>query len=111
LTKPFIATSSRTQSGSVCPRHAGLVLAALTLVAAVANLNLAVANVALPSIGDQQEPHGSGNRHIIVLDRQLRLLKAANPDVYDQSVSSASRPSAYFPAATARMDPINCAGV
>jgi MFS transporter, DHA2 family, multidrug resistance protein len=33
------------------PQHSGLVLAALILVAAVANLNLAVANVALPDIG------------------------------------------------------------
>src|SRR5207247_3526966 len=33
------------------PANAGLVLLALILVAAVANLNLAVANVALPSIG------------------------------------------------------------
>src|SRR3954454_24132557 len=33
------------------PQRAGLVLTALILVAAVANLNLAVANVALPSIG------------------------------------------------------------
>src|SRR5580765_6619847 len=33
------------------PRRGGLVLIALILVAAVANLNLAVANVALPSIG------------------------------------------------------------
>ncbi len=36
---------------STAPRRAGLVLAALIAVAAVANLNLAVANVALPSIG------------------------------------------------------------
>src|SRR5437764_648079 len=36
------------QSG---PKRQGLVLAALILVAAVANLNLAVANVALPDIG------------------------------------------------------------
>lgn len=36
---------------STSPRRAGLVLAALILVAAVANLNLAVANVALPDIG------------------------------------------------------------
>ena len=35
----------------VGPERAGLVLAALILAAAVANLNLAVANVALPSIG------------------------------------------------------------
>jgi len=34
------------------PRSGGLVLGTLILVAAVANLNLAVANVALPSIGD-----------------------------------------------------------
>jgi MFS transporter, DHA2 family, multidrug resistance protein len=34
------------------PRQAGLVLVALILVAAVANLNLAVANVALPDIGE-----------------------------------------------------------
>ena len=33
------------------PERAGLVLIALILVAAVANLNLAVANVALPDIG------------------------------------------------------------
>jgi MFS transporter, DHA2 family, multidrug resistance protein len=36
---------------STSPRRAGLVLASLILVAAVANLNLAVANVALPDIG------------------------------------------------------------
>ncbi len=36
---------------SESPAHAGWVLAALILVAAVANLNLAVANVALPDIG------------------------------------------------------------
>src|SRR5437773_1404705 len=36
---------------SVSPPRGGLVLAALILVAAVANLNLSVANVALPSIG------------------------------------------------------------
>ena len=34
------------------PRNSGLVLTSLILVAAVANLNLSVANVALPSIGD-----------------------------------------------------------
>ena len=34
------------------PARAGTILAALILVAAVANLNLSVANVALPSIGD-----------------------------------------------------------
>ncbi|MBV9173855.1 MAG: MFS transporter [Chloroflexi bacterium] len=37
--------------GSTAPARSGLVLFALILVAAVANLNLAVANVALPSIG------------------------------------------------------------
>jgi NhaP-type Na+/H+ or K+/H+ antiporter len=37
------------QSGA--PDRVGLVLVALILVAAVANLNLSVANVALPSIG------------------------------------------------------------
>jgi MFS transporter, DHA2 family, multidrug resistance protein len=34
------------------PARAGLVLTSLILVAAVANLNLSVANVALPSIGE-----------------------------------------------------------
>src|SRR5262245_48618247 len=34
------------------PERAGLVLVTLILVAAVANLNLSVANVALPSIGE-----------------------------------------------------------
>ena len=37
---------------SSAPERGGLVLAALILVAAVANLNLAVANVALPDIGE-----------------------------------------------------------
>src|SRR4051812_21337056 len=40
-----------TGSSSSSPARAPLVLLALILVAAVANLNLAVANVALPSIG------------------------------------------------------------
>jgi EmrB/QacA subfamily drug resistance transporter len=39
------------EEASSAPNRAGLVLLALILVAAVANLNLAVANVALPSIG------------------------------------------------------------
>src|SRR6266516_5618034 len=38
-------------ASSPAPERAGLVLVALILVAAVANLNLAVANVALPDIG------------------------------------------------------------
>jgi EmrB/QacA subfamily drug resistance transporter len=42
--------SEQTEASSA-PNRAGLVLLALILVAAVANLNLAVANVALPSIG------------------------------------------------------------
>jgi DHA2 family multidrug resistance protein-like MFS transporter len=40
-----------TEQVATAPRRAGLVLATLITVAAVANLNLAVANVALPSIG------------------------------------------------------------
>jgi MFS transporter, DHA2 family, multidrug resistance protein len=39
-------------AGSHAPERAGLVLVALILVAAVANLNLSVANVALPDIGE-----------------------------------------------------------
>jgi len=39
-------------AGGGAPARGGLVLLTLILVAAVANLNLAVANVALPSIGD-----------------------------------------------------------
>jgi DHA2 family multidrug resistance protein-like MFS transporter len=38
-------------AGGQAPERAGLVLAALILVAGVANLNLSVANVALPDIG------------------------------------------------------------
>src|SRR2546426_5918890 len=40
-----------TAGESAAPERSGLVLIALILVAAVANLNLSVANVALPSIG------------------------------------------------------------
>jgi MFS family permease len=43
--------SGPTPSASNQPERSGLVLATLIIVAAVANLNLAVANVALPSIG------------------------------------------------------------
>ena len=44
--------SSRPAAAGAAPERAGLVLIALILVAAVANLNLAVANVALPDIGE-----------------------------------------------------------
>ena len=46
-----MATGRDAQAGSTAPDRGTLVLLALILVAAVANLNLAVANVALPSIG------------------------------------------------------------
>jgi MFS transporter, DHA2 family, multidrug resistance protein len=46
----IVGGMSATEQGRA-PERAGLVLVALILVAAVANLNLAVANVALPSIG------------------------------------------------------------
>src|SRR6186713_2876018 len=45
------AADTRVGAGASSPDRAGLVLVALILVAAVANLNLAVANVALPDIG------------------------------------------------------------
>ncbi|HTZ62597.1 MAG TPA: MFS transporter [Solirubrobacteraceae bacterium] len=48
---PAAAGSSAEDTTSSAPARAGLVLATLILVAAVANLNLSVANVALPSIG------------------------------------------------------------
>jgi EmrB/QacA subfamily drug resistance transporter len=44
-------SASEAGSASTAPERGGAVLLALILVAAVANLNLAVANVALPSIG------------------------------------------------------------
>jgi DHA2 family multidrug resistance protein-like MFS transporter len=43
--------AARSAESAVAPRRAGFILVSLILVAAVANLNLAVANVALPSIG------------------------------------------------------------
>ena len=46
------AADTRVGAGASTPDRAGIVLVALILVAAVANLNLSVANVALPSIGD-----------------------------------------------------------
>jgi MFS family permease len=49
MAAPSSAAPEGARSG---PEHGGLVLTALILVAAVANLNLSVANVALPSIGD-----------------------------------------------------------
>ena len=44
-------SASSEAADAAAPGRAGLVLVSLILVAAVANLNLAVANVALPSIG------------------------------------------------------------
>src|SRR5215831_11323214 len=44
-------TEATSEEPGAAPARAGLVLIALILVAAVANLNLAVANVALPDIG------------------------------------------------------------
>ncbi len=44
-------TSGSSEPRAGAPEHGSLVLVALILVAAVANLNLSVANVALPSIG------------------------------------------------------------
>jgi hypothetical protein len=52
------------------PEHARAVLLALILVAAVANLNLAVANVALPSIGAAFDGIGEvprGYMHVFVI--------------------------------------------
>ena len=49
--KPEAPTEGATQ-----PARAGLVLLALISVAGVANLNLSVANVALPSIGGRSTP-------------------------------------------------------
>jgi EmrB/QacA subfamily drug resistance transporter len=46
-----VSTTGDAPTATGAPARAGLVLIALILVAAVANLNLAVANVALPSIG------------------------------------------------------------
>src|SRR6187551_575224 len=46
------STRVETSGGAEAPARAGLVLTALILVAAVANLNLSVANVALPDIGE-----------------------------------------------------------
>jgi hypothetical protein len=48
---PASAASVNVPSKSDAPSRGGLVLVALILAAAVANLNLAVANVALPTIG------------------------------------------------------------
>ncbi len=48
---PAAALTAPPAEASTSPVRAGLVLAALIAVAAVANLNLAVANVALPDIG------------------------------------------------------------
>jgi MFS transporter, DHA2 family, multidrug resistance protein len=45
-----MAVATKPEAGTA-PQRAGLVLASLILVAAVANLNLSVANVALPDIG------------------------------------------------------------
>jgi len=45
------ATTPKADASSGAPEKAGLILTTLIIVAAVANLPLAMANVALPSIG------------------------------------------------------------
>jgi DHA2 family multidrug resistance protein-like MFS transporter len=57
---------------SAAPKRAGLVLATLILVAAVANLNLAVANVALPDIG-QAFDAGQTQLNLIAVGYSLGL--------------------------------------
>src|SRR5436305_11118940 len=52
MTESAGGPSAAAAPSGAAPERAGLVLITLILVAAVANLNLAVANVALPSIGD-----------------------------------------------------------
>lgn len=54
-----VTEPSETEQGSV-PERASLVLVTLILVAAVANLNLAVANVALPEIGTHFDASQTG---------------------------------------------------
>jgi MFS transporter, DHA2 family, multidrug resistance protein len=51
MTEATTDANARAAAAGSAPARAGLVLVSLILVAAVANLNLAVANVALPSIG------------------------------------------------------------
>lgn len=50
-THPMADSAPSNVASTGRPRHAGLVLSALILVAGVANLNLSVVNVALPDIG------------------------------------------------------------
>jgi hypothetical protein len=47
------------REAGTAPQRAGLVLISLILVAGVANLNLSVANVALPDIGRLVESRGA----------------------------------------------------
>ena len=54
------------------PARSGLVLASLILVAAVANLNLAVANVALPSIAKEFDS-GQTTLNLIAVGYSLGL--------------------------------------
>jgi MFS transporter, DHA2 family, multidrug resistance protein len=55
-----IGDVSPSNAGSGAPARAGYILGTLILVAAVANLNLAVANVALPDIGDAFDASQTG---------------------------------------------------
>ena len=52
MSEAAATTGGSARAASTSPKHAGLVLGSLILVAAVANLNLSVANVALPDIGE-----------------------------------------------------------
>src|SRR6266576_896208 len=59
---------------SAAPRRGGFVLSALIAVAAVANLGLAVANVALPSIGEHFDASQTALNLVAVGDRYGRKL-------------------------------------
>ena len=72
--------SASVDRNALQPQRAGLVLTALILVAAVANLNLAVANVALPSIGEHFDSSQTALDLIAVAGQDSHLFSTAHLD-------------------------------
>jgi DHA2 family multidrug resistance protein-like MFS transporter len=91
---PSVSTPSEAASATA-PRRAGLVLISLIFVAAVANLNLTMANVALPSIAKAfDSPDGAQPDRGRVLPRARRvvLYYGALGDRYGRKLMQTPKP-------------------
>ena len=98
MPRPPGAPSAPEAGGTGVPERGSVILASLIIVAAVANLNLSVANVALPSIGlafdASQTAVGPGGRRLLARARRVRPLARGHrrPVRPEDAVAARHRP-------------------